>query len=141
MTLRFEQGNAKDAFDIRRAVFVEEQGFSEEFDSIDDTALHITLYLGDICIGCSRTFPYPNRPTQFILGRLAILPEYRGYGYGAQILAQTETYAKAAGARLMHLHAQYHARPFYEKAGYSIFGDRDLDEHVEHIWMEKTLAD
>ena len=34
----------EDAFEIRRRVFMEEQGYTDEFDDIDDTCIHIVLY-------------------------------------------------------------------------------------------------
>ena len=34
-----------EAIDIRQEVFVEEQGFSGEFDDIDDKAVHAVIYV------------------------------------------------------------------------------------------------
>lgn len=34
----------QEAKDIRTAVFIDEQGFKNEFDGIDDTAKHILIY-------------------------------------------------------------------------------------------------
>ncbi len=139
MTLRFERGNKADAFAIRSKVFVEEQGFCDEFDDIDESALHVTLYEGDRLVGCARTFPDSDDPTHFIFGRLAVLPEARKKGFGALILEEAEEYARIEGASEMHLHAQCHAVPFYERFGYRSYGEVELDEHVEHIWMSKAL--
>ncbi|MFR4804764.1 MAG: hypothetical protein ACLT98_16490 [Eggerthellaceae bacterium] len=44
--------------------------------------------------------------------------------------------AREAGATEMHLHAQCRVTPFYERMGYAQYGPVELDEHVEHIWME-----
>ena len=48
--------NSPDARAIRQSVFVEEQGFEYEFDDIDETALHLVLYLSLIHIS------EPTRP-------------------------------------------------------------------------------
>ena len=89
-----------------------------------------------------RTFPdfeRPEEPGRWIFGRLAVLPEQRGAGLGAALLAESERLAREAGATEMHLHAQCRVTPFYERTGYTQYGPIELDEHVEHIWMKKSL--
>ena len=122
MELRFEHGNFDDARIVRTRVFMEEQGFQDEFDDIDDDprTIHVTLYDANALVGCARTFPDPDRPDQpgrWVFGRLA----------------------REAGATEMHLHAQCRVTPFYGRMGYAQYGPVELDEHVEHIWMEKLL--
>ena len=39
---------------IRTAVFIEEQGFINEFDDIDHSAVHLCAYLNDTAVGCLR---------------------------------------------------------------------------------------
>ena len=117
MEYRFEQGNFADARIVRTRVFMEEQGFANEFDSLDEhpATLHVTLYDAEGALaGCAR-------------------------GLGAALLAETERLAREAGATEMHLHAQCRATPFYERRGYEQYGPVELDEHVEHIWMRKAL--
>ena len=41
---------------IRQAVFVEEQGFQEEFDAIDGHALHLLLFADGRPVGTLRAF-------------------------------------------------------------------------------------
>lgn len=144
MTLRFEQGNFNDAHCVRTRVFMEEQGFTDEFDNSDKqpSTIHVTAYVDDKLAGCARTFPDPDHtdePGRWVFGRLAVFPESRKGGLGAQILAEAERLAQMAGATHMHLHAQCYITSFYEKAGYHAYGPIELDEHVEHIWMQKTL--
>ena len=71
----------KDAFEIRRRVFMEEQGYTDEFDDIDDTCIHIVLYKDGEPAGCARTFPNPQ-DQRWAVGRV-ILPEKREGGLGA----------------------------------------------------------
>ena len=85
MELRFEHGNFDDARIVRTRVFMEEQGFQDEFDDIDDDprTIHVTLYDANALVGCARTFPDPDRPDQpgrWVFGRLAVLPEARRGG-------------------------------------------------------------
>ncbi|MEG0302830.1 MAG: GNAT family N-acetyltransferase [Gordonibacter sp.] len=144
MDLTFEQGNFDDARLVRTRVFMEEQGFQDEFDDIDKnpSTVHVTLYADGQLAGCARTFPDPDRPgepTRWVFGRLAVLPAMRKSGFGGLLLAESERLARAAGATEMHLHAQCSVMPFYERAGYVSYGAVELDEHVEHIWMHKAL--
>ena len=44
----------EDAKMIRQKVFVEEQGFENEFDDIDQRSLHLVVYQDNEPIGCAR---------------------------------------------------------------------------------------
>ena len=159
MAITFATGKFDDAKDIRTRVFMEEQGFENEFEALDEdpVCVHVTAYDGDACIGCARVFPADAEGQVFslptgddgegaadtsgcwIFGRLAVLPEARKGGIGSQILAESERAAKENGAEEVHLHAQCAAAPFYEKNGYVSYGPLEYDEGVEHRWMKKRL--
>ena len=47
--------------------------------------------------------------------------------------------AKALGGEKVVISAQCQARAFYEKLGYTAFGEEYLDEYCPHIDMEKKL--
>ena len=131
----FKLNQKEDCFYIRQKVFVEEQGFHNEFDEIDHTCTHISLYLNDQVIGCARVF---DDEKGLIIGRIAILKEYRGQHLGSKILEYIHEYAKTHGYKETHLHAQCRACKFYETLGYVSYGNIEFDEHVEHIWMKKS---
>ena len=144
MDIRFEQGNFPDARFVRERVFMDEQGFENEFDAIDEdpATIHVTLYRDGNLTGCARTFPdpdHPDEPGRWVFGRLAVLKDERKGGFGAALLAEAERLAREAGASEVHLHAQCRVTAFYERAGYKAYGPVELDEHVEHVWMKKTL--
>ena len=70
MEYRFEQGNFADARIVRTRVFMEEQGFANEFDSLDEhpATLHVTLYDAEGALaGCARTFPDPEHPDEMCI--------------------------------------------------------------------------
>lgn len=46
-----------DARSIRKAVFMDEQGFSQEFDRTDETSLHIVAYDDETPAGVCHVFP------------------------------------------------------------------------------------
>lgn len=148
MTLSFRSDVFADAAEIRRKVFMEEQGFQNEFDAVDEDprTIHLTAYDEGELVGCARIFPsdmepgLQTAPGRWVFGRLAVLPSQRGKGTGSRLLAEAERLAQEAGATEVHLHAQCSAQPLYLKAGYVAYGPIEYDEHVEHQWMEKRLA-
>ena len=56
MDIQIKPGCFEDAALVRRAVFVDEQGYEIEFDQIDEASscIHVTLYVDGQLAGCSR---------------------------------------------------------------------------------------
>lgn len=123
---------------IRETVFVKEQGFKEEFDSVDLIATHIVIYNDGKPAAVGRYFNEGNSPTYHI-GRVAVMKEYRGLGYGKDIMDIAEKHIKAEGGEKIEVSAQLQAKPFYEKCGYTAVGDIYYDEHCKHILMFKNI--
>ena len=122
---------------IREEVFVEEQGFREEFDETDARAWHVVLYEGGIAAATGRLFSEGGGV--YHVGRVAVRKAYRGYGVGAQVMRALHRKARALGARELVLSAQVQARGFYEKLGYAAVGETYLDEHCPHVRMTLSL--
>lgn len=145
MKLSFKQGVFADAQAVRTMVFMDEQGFEDEFDDIDElpTTLHITLYSDSTLVGCARIFPDSRhgeeKGRRWVFGRLAVVPTSRHGGFGAALLKESERLAQEAGATEMHLHAQCSVVSFYQRAGYEPYGPIEREEHVEHRWMRKSF--
>ncbi len=127
--------NFDDAFYIRKTVFMDEQGFFDEFDDIDSVALHAVVYDGDKPIGCGRVFLENGNAH---LGRIAVLLEYRKMGVG-RILMQSLEQAARENLEFSHfeLSAQKRAIGFYKSVGYEEIGEFYLDEGYPHITMIK----
>lgn len=128
----------KEAKEIRETVFMKEQGFQEEFDKLDHNAVHLVLFMEDIPVATCR-FYESSCKNEYIIGRIAVLKQYRGLQLGSALLARAEAEIKQAGGTLARLHAQQQATPFYQKQGYSVYGTIDLDENCPHVWMSKNL--
>ena len=124
---------------IREIVFVKEQGFSEEFDTVDHYAQHFVAYdQNDSPLGTCRIF-VESEPNVYYLGRLAVIKEARVNGVGRALIGAAEKRALELGASELKLHSQCRAQAFYEKCGYLSYGDIELDEGCPHIWMKKVL--
>lgn len=124
-----------EAKNIREKVFVEEQGFKNEFDDIDHQAIHLVAF-EDEAIGCARMFPQGEA---MILGRIAIVKKEREKHRGSQILQALEHKAKELGYQEVVLSAQVQAKNFYIKNGYKEYGEIYFDESCPHIHMKKGI--
>ena len=125
-----------DIIKIRTSVFINEQGFKDEFDEIDKTCTHIVLYDNEKSIATCRYF---KEGENYHIGRVAIIKEYRGKHLGNKIMQIAETEIKNEGGEKIEVSAQVRVSEFYEKLGYNKIGDIYFDEYCEHIRMVKNL--
>ena len=129
----------EDGHYIRETVFIKEQGFSNEFDDIDQTATHILCYSNEQLCGYARIYPDAVDKT-YHLGRLCVLKAFRKMKLGTVIMKKAEELALQMGATTMVLSAQETAVPFYRKLSYVTEGEKYFDEWCPHIKMIKHLS-
>ncbi len=120
---------------IRTQVFVEEQGFVQEFDDIDPIACHIVLYDDGIPAAAGRIYPAGNGV--WAIGRVAVRKPWRGAGLGTRLMQELEAAARRQGAVSFTLSAQVRAGHFYETLGYTAVGGQYDDEGIPHVRMVK----
>jgi len=106
-----EDRDVEAAFDIRRQVFVEEQGYTEEqeFDEAEPLALHV-------------------------LAKFA-----RRMGLGMAIVEFILEGAKDMGCVKARAGAQRTALDFWARLGFRPTGEEYMDFHVPHEWTERQL--
>lgn len=124
---------------IREKVFVEEQGFQNEFDERDKSALHLILYCDGKTAATGRVFKENGTENIYIIGRIAVLLEYRKKNIGLKVLGFLEEKAREMGATKIKLSSQSRAQGFYEKSGYIPQGEVYYEEFCPHVLMEKQL--
>lgn len=126
---------------IRETVFVEEQGFTDEFDDrdIDNISFHLLLYIEGKPVATGRLYQKDPLKNIYIIGRLAVLSDYRKLSLGSVVLTSLEEKAKECGAASIELSAQCRVQGFYEKHGYRTIGNSYLDGDCPHILMIKEL--
>ncbi|MEF9961534.1 MAG: GNAT family N-acetyltransferase [Erysipelotrichaceae bacterium] len=140
MTIRYLiEDNENDWKKLRTIVFVEEQGFQNEFDETDDIAMHFTFYVDDELAGCGRMFEDEENHDMVVFGRIAVLEKFRHQGLATYIIETMETIAKDAGYKIVYLSSQCNVQGLYENIGYDVCGEPQMDEHVQHIGMKKAL--
>ena len=123
---------------IRQAVFVEEQGFQEEFDAIDRHALHLLLFADGRPVGTLRAFT-EDGGTRWHIGRVAVIQSARQLHLGRRMMDLAEAELRRRGAAGIEVSAQCRVQPFYEKCGFTPVGEIYLDEFCPHIRMVKEL--
>jgi predicted GNAT family N-acyltransferase len=121
---------------IRRAVFIEEQGIPEadEWDAADPASLHVLAGASKCdAVGTGRLEPTGK------LGRIAVLPQCRGSGVGAQIVAYLVNQATVLGFEQVYLHAQASAVVFYERLGFQPDGPEFDEVGIPHRRMRQGI--
>ncbi len=129
-----------EAAQVRQAVFIQEQGIDPamELDAADAQAVHVLLKnrLG-MPVATGRLLAHA--PGVARVGRMAVDRGLRGAGLGLQALRALEDVARARGDQQVLLHAQVHARGFYEGAGYQAQGEPWQEAGIAHIAMVRLL--
>ncbi|WP_420177315.1 GNAT family N-acetyltransferase [Kerstersia gyiorum] len=121
-----------DATPIRFEVFVDEQGVPPEIelDDMDPLCLHAVAYdAHGIALGTGRLLPDGH------IGRMAVLRPARGTGLGGLLLEALVDAGLRQGHTTLVLHAQCHARPFYERHGFQAEGAPFQEAGIDHIAM------
>ena len=121
----------QEAKEIRIKVFMEEQGFKDEFDDLDEVCKHFDHQKA---IGTCRYY-YDDSLQANVIGRIAVIKEYRGKKVGQYIV---KTVCSLIQGNVC-LHAQLQAKPFYEKLGFKAYDEIDYDEFCPHTWMKKEM--
>ena len=71
---------------------------------------------------------------------LTVPDKLRGQGLGTQLMQQAEDEARRRGCRQAWVDTQFGARPFYEKLGYTVFGELpDYPPGFSRIFLRKSL--
>jgi len=141
LTCRFISSTEEleEAFNIRRRVFVEQQGIPEEIelDEYDRVARHIIVKDGDKAIATARV-QFPEKGIAKI-ERMAVLKEFRRRGIGSNIILFLSEEFKERKVEQVVLHAQYAVVDFYRSCGFKETGEPFIEAGIRHIKMEKHL--
>ncbi|HET9694099.1 MAG TPA: GNAT family N-acetyltransferase [Steroidobacteraceae bacterium] len=126
---------------VRRAVFIEEQRIPEheEWDDLDPVATHVLAYAVSAAakrdvVGTGRLEPTGK------IGRVAVLPQYRGTGAGLAIMRRLVDLARERGFTEVYLNAQAYARGFYERLGFRADGPEFDEVGIPHQRMLRVVG-
>jgi predicted GNAT family N-acyltransferase len=126
---------------VRTAVFVKEQGIApeDEWDTDDDTALHAVMFdVNGQVLGNARLL----QPSATIakVGRMAVLKDARGNGYGARLLQALIRCARQRSHKEVRLSAQRTAEGFYAAHGFVAMGEPFDEVGIPHVEMRLSLS-
>ncbi len=126
-------------FMVRGIVFMEEQNVSYrlEKDEHEFSALHILAEIDDEPVGAGRL--------RFVDGwakleRIAVRKNFRGHGYGRQIVDYMIQIAKEKGFHRYKMHAQAYLKSYYEKHGFNKKGAGFQEAGIDHYLMVRIDA-
>jgi predicted GNAT family N-acyltransferase len=116
---------------IRTPVFIIEQHVTESFewDELDESATHLLAIYEDKPIACARIIG--NK-----IGRMAVLKDWRGQGFGMAIVQKALEIIQSKGEKSAYLSAQTHSIGFYLQAGFSVTSAEYCDVDIPHVDME-----
>lgn len=131
----FDEENIKHIQYVRNTVFTGEQNVDSDidFDGNDSHAIHVIIFNNEEPIATGRMLKDGH------IGRVAVISAHRGLGIGAQIIKAFEHYAREENYPRLYLGSQLHAKSFYSKLGFTVFGQQYTEADIEHISMEKAL--
>ena len=121
---------------VRRAVFIVEQSIPEEMEWDGDDAVCRHALAEDASahpVGCGRLLADGH------IGRLAVLPAWRGRGVGSALLQRLSDLARSLGHTQVILNAQTQAMPFYARHGFAAVGEEFIEAGIPHQAMARNL--
>ena len=132
------QDDSEDIYFVRKAVFVEEQGISEDldFDGLDPDCRHVLA-----CVSKSQPIGTARMQKDGHIGRIAVLKEWRRRGVGTRLLASLVKKAYKQGLSKVYLHSQAQAVSFYEKRGFKKEGNIFIEADIPHQKMARVLSE
>lgn len=130
------------AFQIRKEVFVNEQGVPledefDQFDTLNGLCQHILVHYHDQPVGTGRIRLVDGVGK---LERICILKPFRKFGLGKIIIKTLEEIAEERGASQVKLHGQTQAEGFYKKLGFRTSSSIFMEDGIPHILMLKELS-
>jgi ElaA protein len=127
---------------LRQSVFVVEQRCAyQDADGRDAHSWHLlgTDETGRLAAYCRIVMPGHRFPGPSI-GRVVIVPSFRGQGFGKVLMVEGIRLARELFPdQAIHISAQHYLQKFYEELGFSLVGegnpfDEDGIPHVEMVY-------
>lgn len=142
VTSVFIPGNEdiSEPLEVRREVFIAEQGWSEddERDGSDGGALHLIVYADEIPAATGRIW---HDGKSFRIGRLAVREQFRGQGLGDLALRLLIYKATNSGAETLTAHVQPHALRMFKAFGFKETGEQREEAGRPHIVLSVAKRD
>lgn len=111
----------------------------DEFDEHDNAdTKYIVLLDDEYPIATCRWYELDD--SSVMIGRLVVLPKYRGYKLGLKVMQEAEKWIKEAGYKKLVLESREEVVGFYEKLGYTADYNRRIHGVTfDCVYMEKLI--
>jgi len=109
-----------------------------EVNAAEERCLHLVAEAGDQVVGCV-IFRVDDGGTGQLM-QMAVDTTLQGQGVGRALVAEVERRVLADGVREITLHARQVALGFYERLGYSVYGEPFTEVSIPHRHMRKALV-
>lgn len=119
---------------VRAVVFIGEQNcsYDEEIDEHEHSCIHILGELNGEPVAAARIrFPGPYAK----LERIAVRKEWRGHGFGHQLVNYMLDQCRSRGYSCMHMHAQVQLEDYYAEHGFRRQGPMFKEAGIDHYLM------
>jgi predicted GNAT family N-acyltransferase len=129
------------ALRVREEVFCVEQGVPRELevDGLDASAMHL-LVVERSTRAPVGTLRLLTAGTQAKIGRVAVVPSWRGRGIASRLLALALERARSLGCSEARLASQLDATRLYERAGFRVQSSPFKQAGIAHVWMGRGLG-
>lgn len=134
-TVCYEKQHKINIQDIRKEVFIKEQGIDEviEFDGLDEEAKHVLVYTKHKAIATGRILKDGK------IGRVAVLKEFRHKGVGVMVMKALIQEAQKKLYSRVYLDAQESAVLFYENLGFIKESSAFVKANIVHQRMQQRV--
>ncbi|MEX1375959.1 MAG: GNAT family N-acetyltransferase [Eubacteriales bacterium] len=132
----FGKDNFDEIYNIRKKVFIDDLGLSENthFDEYDSRAMHVLLLDDDKPVATGRVYEYNGT---FTIGGIAVLPEARGNNIGDLLVRMLLQMAFNLLAEEVYVYARKESVDFYKKLNFADCGKtHEMEPGDERIVMK-----
>lgn len=136
------ENEIREAFSIRKEVFVHEQGIFQgsDIDENDFKSTHLVAGVDGKIIGTVRLYPADGRAgTHWVGGRLAVLKPLRSFGIGKLLIQAAVRLAREWGATTFTAHIQTENVALFSRLGWRAVGPVQLHFGRWHQQMEAPM--
>ena len=103
--------------------------------------MHFVAYTNDKAVGTCRLIRLDSEKHIYAIGRVAVLKDYRCRGIASELISSAEQYLSATdkeGATVL-IHSQLTAIGFYEKLGYKLTGECEVEQGCPQAMLKKDI--
>ncbi len=131
-----EAGQLYQILKARQDIFIIEQNcIYPDIDQLDQKSLHLLMYHDSNFAGYLRIVPPGIKFTEVSLGRILVLPSFRGKKYAYLLVEKGKKISRSRFQGAIRIEAQSYLTPFYEKCGFRKDSDIYDMDGIDHLQM------